>query len=67
MNKSIAKDETLKELWAVKDETFARFGSATEYFEHLGMKPKREAPALKPSTQRPLAGPRARRARVAQA
>ena len=36
-------DETLRELWAIKDETAARFRTADEYLRHLGLtqlKPK---------------------------
>lgn len=38
MNKSRTADNTLTELWAVKDETAARFKSAADYLAHLGLR-----------------------------
>ena len=37
MSKHFAADKTLTELWAVKDETAARFRSAAGYLAHLGL------------------------------
>lgn len=61
MTKTLSKDDTLQELWAVKDETFARFGSAAKYFEYLGMKPKRSADLGKSN---PLRSPASRAKRT---
>jgi hypothetical protein len=38
MNKAAGHDETLQELWAIKDETATRFRTAQDYFAHLGLK-----------------------------
>lgn len=43
MNKHLSADDTLRELWAIKDETAARFGSAAEYLAHLGLSNKTRA------------------------
>lgn len=42
MNKRNTSDETLRELWAIKDETAARFRTAGEYLRHLGLKQPRQ-------------------------
>ncbi len=37
MNKHVTTDNTLTELWAIKDETAVRFRSAADYLAHLGL------------------------------
>ena len=40
MNKHLTTDDILLELWAIKDETAARFGSYAEYLAHLRLSNK---------------------------
>ena len=57
MNKHVTADNTLTELWAVKDETAARFRSAAEYLAHLGLSTQTRAkrPVLHvPCARRPI-------------
>lgn len=35
MTKQINADDTLKQLWTIKDQTAKRFGTAAAYFEYL--------------------------------
>ncbi len=73
MNKRLTADDTLLELWAIKDETAARFGSAADYLTHLGLNSKARAgqrtatPSLRDSLPRSKQTPsgKLRRARVA--
>ena len=60
MSKHFAADKTLTELWAVKDETAARFRSAAEYLAHLGL--STQTRAKRPVLARGLPGgvPRAK-------
>lgn len=64
MNKRNTSDKTLRELWAIKDETAARFRNADEYLRHLGLirpRQKTKKPAI--STKHgpvPIAGVRAK-------
>ncbi len=37
MNNYPSADDTLRELWAIKDETAARYKTVAEYFVHLGL------------------------------
>jgi hypothetical protein len=34
---TVLTDETLRELWMIKDETATRFRNAADYFKHLGL------------------------------
>ena len=44
MSKYQPADDTLRELWAIKDETAARYKTVAQYFVHLGLP---QAPAQK--------------------
>ena len=37
MNKYQPADDTLRELWAIKDETATRYKTVAQYFAHLGL------------------------------
>lgn len=37
MNKHRISDDTLRELWMIKDETAQRFRTVAEYFQYLGL------------------------------
>ncbi len=37
MNNYPSADDTLRELWAIKDETAARYKTVAEYLVHLGL------------------------------
>ena len=73
MNKRLTADDTLLELWAVKDETAAKFGGAAEYLAHLGLSNKTRAgqrvaiPGLQGNLSREKKTPsgKSRRVRVA--
>lgn len=61
MNKQLAADDTLRELWAIKDETAARFKTVAQYFEYLtqsSRSPQPRSPATSPVQKRPRAAPR---------
>jgi hypothetical protein len=47
MTKATTADETLRELWAIKDDTAARFRSVAAYVEHL--KQAQRLPASAPT------------------
>lgn len=73
MNKRLTADDTLLELWAIKDETAAKFGSAAGYLAHLEPSNKTRAgqraaiPGLQGTLSREKKTPsgKSRRARVA--
>lgn len=44
MNKYPSADDTLLELWAIKDETAARYKTVAEYFAHIGLKQAAQRP-----------------------
>ena len=52
-------DDTLLELWAIKDETAARYKTVAQYFAHLGLP---QAPAHKPPSIASKPPKRAKRA-----
>lgn len=60
MNKHLTADNTLIELWAVKDETAARFRSAADYLAHLGLATQTRAKQRVPARGLPGRVPRAK-------
>jgi hypothetical protein len=63
MNKYPSTDDTLRELWAIKDETAARYKTVAEYFAHLGLtqapkRPSRVASRRVPVKPKAIAGAR---------
>ncbi len=59
MTKRRTTEDTLLELWTIKDETARRFRTAAKYFQHLGLKEVsvKPSPSAQPSrTGRPRSG-----------
>jgi hypothetical protein len=52
MNKQLSANATLNELWAVKDQTAARFKSAADYFAHLQSHTSKSSTNAKPERKK---------------
>ncbi len=63
MTKRQTTDDTLVELWKIKDETAQRFQTAAEYFQYLGMD---KTPRKSVHSEQPIK-PDLRRSRAAAA
>lgn len=55
MNKIETNDDTLRELWAIKDATAKRFRTVEAYFLHLGSKQPVRQSTIKPAAKKRIA------------